>query len=185
MSSSLQRLPDPAELRPGKLTPRRRRLFLAALARGQNQTEACRAAGVAYRAIQWALARDDDFARERAEAYAQGPDRLEAEAQRRGYEGVDDQVMYQGERCYERELALVDSDPETGEDKYGWRLKLNEDGQPIPIVKKVYSDNLLKFVLEARDPGRYRDKRLELTGAGGGPVRTHLTVEFIEPGEVA
>lgn len=48
------------------------------------------------------------------------------------------------------------------------------------------SDRLLIFLLQARDPARYRPNyRVELTGDGGGPVRTQVVPEGLDDHERA
>lgn len=48
------------------------------------------------------------------------------------------------------------------------------------------SDRLLIFLLQARDPARYRPNyRVELTGDGGGPVRTQVVPEGLNDHERA
>lgn len=163
----------------GRLTPRRRKLYLAALARGDSVSAACKAAGVAYRAIQWARSRGQLDFEEETSCYAEGTSALEQEAVVRGRDGVEDVQLYQGQVVYHQELRH-EVDTETGQLVQVFKLKLDEDGQPIPIVKRQYSDNLLQFVMRARDPARYASQRVEHTGEGGGPVEHRVEVYFVE-----
>ena len=41
--------------------------------------------------------------------------------------------------------------------------------------RKVYSDNLLMFLLKGAAPAKYRE-RAEITGAGGRPIRVELSI---------
>ena len=78
-------------------TPEASDAFLKALAKSCNVTAACRAAGIGRRtAYDW---RNDDeaFAAAWDEAVEEAADALEAEAWRRGHDGVDKPVFYQGE----------------------------------------------------------------------------------------
>ena len=163
----------------GRLTPSRRRLYLASLARGNTMAAAYKDAGVTYGQICRARARGKLDPQDEARAYAEGTLVLEQEATRRGRDGTEELQLHQGQVCYHQELR-IEVDSETGEFYEIWALQRDENGRPIPIVKKQYSDNMLKFVLGSRDPARYRDQRYEVTGAGGGPVEHRITVEFVK-----
>ena len=79
-----------------KRTDRRKEKFLGVLRETCNVSEAARAAGIGRRtAYDW---RDDDekFKAEWDEAEAEAVDSLEREAWRRGVEGVDKPVTFQG-----------------------------------------------------------------------------------------
>ena len=78
-------------------TDQAREVFLTTLARACNVTAACQAAGIGRQtAYTW---REDDtaFAAAWTAAIDEAVDRLEAEAWRRGVEGVDKPVTFQGE----------------------------------------------------------------------------------------
>jgi len=79
-----------------KRTDRAREIFLSTLAESCNVSQACRAAGIGRTmAYQW---RADDPAFDAAWKVAEqeAADRLRAEAWRRGVEGVDKPITYQG-----------------------------------------------------------------------------------------
>jgi hypothetical protein len=74
----------------------------------------------------------------------------------------------------ERSLVLYEGKPVLVADSY------DEEGRPIGPLKPLYetkrSDNLLMFTLKARRPDKFRDNsRVEMTGAGGGPVKLEDT----------
>ncbi len=43
-----------------------------------------------------------------------------------------------------------------------------------------YSDTLMGLVLRGKRPDRYNTERHEHTGAGGGPIATSMTIEFMD-----
>ncbi|MGC2522851.1 MAG: hypothetical protein WA417_09475 [Stellaceae bacterium] len=71
-----------------RITARRRQRFLEALAETGNVTLAARAAAVSRTSIYAHRHADDDFERAWLEAEQVAADRLEAEAWRRGVDGV-------------------------------------------------------------------------------------------------
>lgn len=78
-------------------TDKARATFLATLTHACNVTEACRAAGIGRQtAYKW---REDDaeFAEAWQAAVDEAVDKLEREAWRRGVEGIEKPVTYQGE----------------------------------------------------------------------------------------
>ena len=159
---------------------RRRRLYLAELSKGNTVGAACKAAGISYHQVRWARSRGLIDPEEEAAAYAEGNSHLEQEALRRGRDGVLEVQMHGGQVCYQREVR-TEVDALTGETQEVLGPVVRDAaGEPVPIAKRVYSDSLLKFVLGARDPARYRDQRHEVTGAGGGPVDHNIVVEFVE-----
>jgi Bacteriophage Sf6, terminase small subunit-like len=82
-----------------KNTPEKRALFLGALTEGVSVTAACDRAVITRRTVyDWRDA-DPEFAKAWDEAIEAGTDRLEDEAVRRAYEGIDDPVFYQGVKC--------------------------------------------------------------------------------------
>lgn len=74
-------------------------VFIATLADTANATAAARAAGVGRRTAYDHREADPEFARRWDEAEAIGDDAVIAEVRRRGIEGVDEPVFYQGEEC--------------------------------------------------------------------------------------
>jgi len=123
------------------MTPRVRETFLEAIAAGWTVKHAAERAGSDRRKFYELRTRDDDFAAGWEQALEAGTERLEDELHRRATEGYD-------------------------EDSFDGAGKL------IRRVRR-YSPALLIFTLKARNPAKYRDipGRLELTGAGGGPLQ--------------
>lgn len=80
---------------------------------------------------------DPEYAQQFAVAHEDAMDRLEEEARRRGCEGWDEPVVYQGGLCY-----LPD-----------------KDGKPTkkPLVIRKYDSGLLQFLLKGGRPEQYRD----------------------------
>ena len=79
--------------------PSKKTAFLAALTETVNVTLACRSAGIPRRtAYDW-RENDADFARRWDEALDEGIDLLEAELQRRAFEGTERPVFYKGQQC--------------------------------------------------------------------------------------
>lgn len=139
--------------------------FLKAYALSANLSKAARDAGI-VRDLHYQWMREDPFYPDLFEqCRREAAQSLEDEAVRRGKEGIEQPVIYQGKVCYEDII-----DPETGEVTGSRKLIVRE-----------YSDALLKMVLTKFDPS-YRDKSaVELTGANGGPIDNALTVKFVKP----
>jgi hypothetical protein len=77
-------------------TDRARETFLETLRQSCNVAESCRAAGLARRSVyEWRDA-DPEFMADWLEAEAEAVDKLEREAWRRGAEGYDEPVIFQG-----------------------------------------------------------------------------------------
>lgn len=142
--------------------------FLTAYALSANLSKAARDAGIT-RDLHYQWMREDPFYPELfLQSKREAAQSLEDEAVRRGKEGIERPVIYQGERCYEMQEKV---DPETGE----------VTTEKVYLVEREYSDQLLMKVLTKFDPS-YRDKSaVELTGANGGPIDNALTVKFVKP----
>ena len=129
---------------------RRRRwkaLFLNHLARMGNVTLAAEAAGVGRMTVYEHKAADKAFAAKWDEAMQDAADTLEAEARRRAVEGVQKYITHK------TELVTVPVDKDG---------KVVAPGDPtyvatVPLVEKLYSDNLLLAMLRAKKPNEYRD----------------------------
>jgi hypothetical protein len=148
----------------------RQSLFLAALADKGVIGPSAEAAGVARQTVhEW---RKDPAFLERFEAALDRfADSLQEEALRRGRDGVDEPVVYQGQFSYEYEYVM-DEDGKNVLDEEGKpvsRLRLDDRGQPIKASIKRYSDSLLARKLEARVKGYAR--KTEVTGADGGALQ--------------
>lgn len=116
---------------------RAREKFLEVLAQSCNVSAACRAAGVGRTTVyQWRDA-EPEFAAAWKAAEEEAADRLEAEAWRRGVEGVDRPIVYQGEitdtfkEYSDRmlEILLKGHRP----DKYVDRIKAEHSGS-VPVT---------------------------------------------------
>lgn len=133
--------------------------FLAALSRVPVVQYACDAVGIerctAYRARQ----ADKDFAEAWEEAMESGIDKAEQEAFRRGVQGFEEPVIYQGVIST---TVLVDEKGELVRDASGEMVR-------VPLMVRKHSDALLSFVLKGRRKKVYAD-RTELTGADGGAL---------------
>lgn len=119
-------------------------LFLDVYSKTGNMTEACRLSGL-RRADVLAKKKDDPegFGAAMREAEAEAADVLEAEARRRAVEGTDDLVIHSGAPVYHRDAK--------------GKVVCDELGQPIPVVKKIYSDRLLETLLKANNPDKFRE----------------------------
>ena len=123
-----------------KMATRDRQAVLDALAQGHSITKACELAGVERRGVYGWRVKEPEFAQAFDEALERGNDALRDEIRRRGVDGWDEPVFYQGEQC--------------------------------GAIRK-YSDRMLELQAKARMPYEYRERvSAELTGAGGGPIRT-------------
>jgi hypothetical protein len=122
---------------------------------------ACSAVGVSRDTHYEWLKKDPDYKAEFDVARDRAVDLLEAEAWRRGKDGVPEPVIHAGRRVVETiEVA-----------------ELGEDGKPTGRTVKVdrdlfivrYSDQLLMFLLKGRKREVYGD-RVETTGKDGSPL---------------
>ena len=80
-----------------KLTDRVKAKFLTVLREHCNVSEAARACGIARQYAYEVRGRDEAFAKLWIEAEQEAADKLEREAWRRGVEGTDKPIVYQGE----------------------------------------------------------------------------------------
>lgn len=107
------------------------------------------------------LESDPEYAQQFADAHEQALDRIETEALRRGREGWEEPVIYQGGLCY----------------------PAGKDGKPgkEPITIRKYDSNLLMFILKGGRPEKFRDTwkgELKHTGVvSRGPDLSQLTDE--------
>ena len=121
-----------------------RSTFLETLRRTANVSDAARAAGIDRKtAYNW---RRDNvlFCDQWKQALEEAADVLEAEARRRAIEGYDEPLIY------------------------GGRLICDAEGRPV--IRKRYSDGLLRMLLRAHRPAQYRDGRTESTEPVPAPV---------------
>ena len=139
--------------------------FLEALRVTGLVTDACEIAGIARRTpYDWAQ-KSEEFAEAMEAARAEGEmvllDEVRKEARRRGIEGWDDPIVYQG-KISERK------DPKTGE--------------MVPLTVRKWSDNLLMYWGKYLDP-RFRDNypALDLHFQGPSSVVIVLASDKDEP----
>ena len=78
-------------------TPETRAAFLEALAGSANITGSCRSAGIGRQTVYQWREEDEQFAKDWDSALEEAFDKLEAEAWRRGHDGVDKPITYQGQ----------------------------------------------------------------------------------------
>lgn len=163
-TARVRKAPPPPGMQPGprpyapKDSPETRALILEGLRAGKTKKDACEDAGVPRRTVtDWEKA-DPVFAAAMVDAYDEGTDVLEREAQRRAVEGVE-------------EVTVVESNGPKG---------------AMHMTTKVtrYSDTLLNIMLQGRRPNKYRKSAVELSGPDGGPINAKLTVEFTDAPQV-
>lgn len=119
--------------------------FLERFARSGNVTAAAEGVNVNRQIVYAWRQRDSKFAEAYLEAERASVDVLDAAAWRRAVQGVDTK-----RGVYDRNGKLITTETET-----------------------KYSDNLLMFLLKARDPKKYlpeRQQQVELTGKDGEPL---------------
>jgi hypothetical protein len=138
--------------------------YLAALREVPVLKHACDVVGI-DRTTAWRARQDDPaFAQAEAEAIEEGVDRAEQEAFRRAVVGFEEPVVDKGRLAYRYERY------EDEEGRENFRIKLDANGQPVPLTIRKHSDALLALFLKGRRKKVYAD-RTELTGADGGPVQ--------------
>ncbi len=133
--------------------------FLEALRVTGLVTDACEIAGIARRTpYDWAQ-KSEEFAEAMEAARAEGEmvllDEVRKEARRRGIEGWDDPIVYQG-KISERK------DPKTGE--------------MVPLTVRKWSDNLLMYWGKYLDP-RFRDNYPALDLHFQGPSSVSIVLD--------
>lgn len=128
------------------LTPKKRALFLAELAKSGNVSHSAEVAGYARRTVYDYREQDPIFAAAWEEALERAADVLEHEARRRAVDGVE---------------------------KYVTTAKgLIFDHEGNPLMERTFSDTLLIFLLKGVRPDKYRDNaKVEHSGAVGLTVR--------------
>ncbi|GBQ09762.1 hypothetical protein [Swaminathania salitolerans] len=119
-------------------------LFLEHLRKTGNVSEAARAAGIDRKtAYNWRR-QDEAFGDHWREALEEATDLLEAEARRRAIDGYDEPMLHAG------------------------RLICDPEGRPV--MRKRYSDGLLRMLLRAHRPTRFREARI--VGEDSLPILT-------------
>lgn len=131
-----------------RMSIQRRVNFLRAFALRGIVLDGCTAAGVSRTAVNTWRETSEWFETLYCIAQDEAADRIEAEAFRRGVEGYDEPVIFQG-------LPSIVKDKETGEER-------------ILTVRK-YSDTLMQMMLRGAKPDKYRENhRHEVEGGAGG-----------------
>lgn len=151
-----------------KLTPEKLSAFCAALAETGIVGRACTAVGIARQtAYEW-RSEDQNFAARWDQALKIGVTALEDEAHRRGFEGVPEPVVHQGQFSHEWEAARDElGDVIRNEDGSPKMVPaLDEHGRPVLKVIRKYSDTLAIFLLKAHNPDKYRENtKVEIGGS--------------------
>ena len=132
-----------------KFTDRAREKFLTVLRATCNVSEAARRCGVSRVRLYVLRKEQEDFAADWAEAEQEAADGLEAEAWRRGVEGVDKPITYQGKvtATYKEysdrmlELLLKAHRPEKYRERVSAELT-GKGGGPLNITVVQFSDDL-------------------------------------------
>lgn len=134
--------------------------FLEALASTGNVTIAAKAAGWRNSGpVRRMREEDEAFADAWALAVSEAADGLEEAALKRAVEGTVEYQVHQGQVIYHQ---YPPGHPRAGE------VMIDEDGHPIPLVKRRYSDKLLALMLKAKRPEEYGDKvKMEHEHKGG------------------
>lgn len=140
-------------------TRARQKAFLAVYSETANIRASARAAKISRRTHYDWMEKDARYRTTFEAAGDDATDFLEREAVRRGAEGLR---RYKFTGKGEKVMWL---NPHTGVEEHYYEVE--------------YSDLLLRFMLQARRPDVYRERR-EVTGVGGGPVEhtMKLKVEF-------
>jgi hypothetical protein len=165
----------------------KKRAFLAALAITGSITESARAVKIDRSLHYDWLKLDPLYPARFADARAMGDDAMEDEVTYRANHGVFVPNVYQGLFRYPQEQYEITPAIPAGDWKdekpveavpavMGWR----DVPGAAPIGTWVKSDALLMF----RQRGafaKYRQNFTEVTGKGGGPVASEITVTFVRP----
>ena len=129
---------------PTSRTPEGDALFFAALENGHPVRAACAAAGYARRCVYRWRKEDEEFAKSWADALAVAVDLLEEEADRRGRDGYDEPVFFQGEVCgarrkYSDALLLARLKALKPEQYYRERIPLASHHQHVTVVIRDFA----------------------------------------------
>lgn len=151
-----------------KLTPEKLTAFCAALAETGIVGRACKAVDISRQtAYEWRY-NDVDFAARWDQAMKIGVTALEDEAHRRGFEGVPEPVVHQGQFSHEWEAARDEMGDVVRDEDGSPKMvpALDAEGRPVLKTIRKYSDTLAIFLLKAHNPDKYRDNsRVELGGS--------------------
>ena len=149
------------------LTAKRKAKFLEAFALTGVIRTGCEASGVSRSAYKYWRKSDEDFAEACVEAYENAVDGSEIELRKRGIEGVEDVVLFKGEPVWRR-------NPDGS-------LELDDDFDPVPFTRFTRSDRLLEVYTRSHRPIYKEKTEIAVTGADGGPLRSTIRIEFVDP----
>lgn len=121
--------------------------FLSAFAECGNISLAARTVAVSNKQVKRWRKNDQAFKRLYAEAEEYSIAMLEQEARRRAFNGVKKRVLYKGEP------VMVSEDPN------------DPDSELVPLFEVSYSDDLMKLLLKAHKPEKYREN-VDVTSKG-------------------
>lgn len=143
--------------------------FLEHLAANGNTSRSARLAGVTSTVVYAKRKTDADFDAACASALEDATDCLDYEVRRRGLEGVEEPVVYQGQLT---PLFKYNEDGEVEFDEFtGKPVRLKDEaGQPKWLTIRKYSDTCLLFQLKGLRRRVYGDKT-EISGVDGGPIQ--------------
>ena len=151
---------------PSTRTPEGDALFFAALENGFPVRAACEAAGYARRCVYRWRKEHEDFAQSWAEALMVAADLLEEEADRRGRDGYDEPVFFQGEvrgakRKYSDALLLARLKALKPE-HYRERVPLHGNRQNVTVIIRDFEAEaaMLRLVSEDKLPEAELPERL-------------------------
>lgn len=151
-----------------KLTPEKLTAFCAALAETGIVGRACTAVGISRQtAYEW-RSENIDFAARWDTALKVGVGALEDEAHRRGFEGVAEPVVHQGQFSHEWTAARDEQGDVIRNDDGSPHMVplLDDEGRPVVKTIRKYSDTLAIFLLKAHNPDKYRDNsKVEIGGS--------------------
>jgi hypothetical protein len=141
------------------------RKFLTAFSQCGRICEAAETARIAKR-DHWGWLDDPEYKAAFEGARDKAVEHFEDELVKRAVAGDEEYVVYQGKLCKEEVV-----DPQTGE--------VTE--QLLKIKRK--SDVLLMFLLKKLDPAYRENSKVEVGGAGDGPLQ--IEIIRVKPGEVS
>jgi hypothetical protein len=152
------------------MDPRVKQVFIEALTESGNVAAAAKVIGYSVRYMYEVRDADPEFKEAWKHALDERFENWIAMCRQRAFEGHQEPVIYQGMVTYLRDFDAID--PDTGKPfpPHLAPIKRDENGAPVPLTQRKFSDSLVKPLLAAHRP-EYRDaSTLALTGAEGGPV---------------
>jgi len=126
--------------------------FLSTFSKNANVRAACMAAGIDRSQVYRWQEHDEEFSLKFNIATEEANDMIRAALWRRGVDGIEKPVVSMGKVVYVE-------DPK-------------KKGEQIPLMERVYSDNLLSLLAKARMPEFREKQQMELSGPNGGPLQS-------------